>query len=50
MNKNTKIVIIVVSIVIGMAILIPLVIGGVFFIKNQISGTGVSTEGNNKNN
>ena len=36
MNKNTKIVIIVVSIVIGMAILIPLVIGGVFFIKNQI--------------
>ena len=50
MNKNTKIVIIVVSIVIGMAILIPLVIGGVFFIKNQISGTGVSTEGNNNNN
>ena len=50
MNKNTKIVIIVVSIVIGMAILIPLVIGGVFFIKNQISGTGVSSEGNNNNN
>ena len=50
MNKNTKIVIIVVSIVIGMAILIPLVIGGVFFIKNQISGTCVSTEGNNNNN
>lgn len=50
MNKNTKIVIIVVSIVIGMAILIPLVIGGAFFIKNQISGTGVSTEGNNNNN
>lgn len=50
MNKNTKIAIIVVSIVIGMAILIPLVIGGVFFIKNQISGTGVSTEGNNNNN